>query len=79
MTDALSVAQEYFDAWNRHDAAGIVATFAEGGTYTDPLAPALTGGAIAAYAGGPGQHSPISPLRLLVLLWLAMGWWLLNG
>jgi steroid delta-isomerase-like uncharacterized protein len=52
MTDASSVAQQYFDAWNRHDAAGIVATFAEGGTYTDPLAPALTGEAIAAYAGG---------------------------
>jgi hypothetical protein len=23
MTDASSVAQQYFDAWNRHDAAGI--------------------------------------------------------
>jgi steroid delta-isomerase-like uncharacterized protein len=51
MTDALSITQKYFEAWNRHDGGGIVATFAEGGTYTDPSAPALTGEAIAAYAG----------------------------
>jgi steroid delta-isomerase-like uncharacterized protein len=52
MWDALQVAQAYFDAWNRHDAAGIVATFAEGGMYTDPLAQGLSGEAIAAYAQG---------------------------
>jgi steroid delta-isomerase-like uncharacterized protein len=46
-------AQRYFDAWNRHDAAAIVATFADGGTYTDPSTPGpLTGDAIGAYAGG---------------------------
>jgi hypothetical protein len=33
---ALEVAQEYFNAWNRRDPAGIVATFMEGGTYNDP-------------------------------------------
>ena len=45
------VFQNYTDAWNRHDAAGIVATFAERGTYTDPTTPgSLTGAAISAYA-----------------------------
>lgn len=44
-------AQRYFDAWNRHDAAGIVSTFHDGGTYADPTTPGpLTGQAIGAYA-----------------------------
>lgn len=51
--DAVDVAQGYFDAWNRRDAAAIVATFAEGGMYSDPNVPeGLTGQAIADYAGG---------------------------
>ncbi|CAN5125698.1 hypothetical protein BH18ACT10_BH18ACT10_04100 [soil metagenome] len=51
--DAVDVAQGYFDAWNRRDADAIVATFAEGGTYSDPNVPeGLTGQAIADYAGG---------------------------
>jgi steroid delta-isomerase-like uncharacterized protein len=33
------MAQRYFDAWNAHDAAAIVATFADGGTYADPTTP----------------------------------------
>lgn len=46
--DAVDVAQGYFDAWNRRDADAIVATFAEGGTYSDPNVPeGLTGQAIA--------------------------------
>lgn len=52
MPEALQLAQAYFDAWNRHDATGIVATFAEGGTYSDPMVQGLTGEAIAAYARG---------------------------
>src|SRR5215467_5022669 len=49
----LEVAQRYFDAWNKHDAAAIVAAFAERGTYEDPVTPGpLTGPAIAAYAQG---------------------------
>jgi steroid delta-isomerase-like uncharacterized protein len=49
----LEIAQRYFDAWNRHDAGAIVATFAETGIYTDPVTPGpLTGAAIGAYAGG---------------------------
>jgi hypothetical protein len=48
---AVEVFQRYTDAWNRHDAPGIVATFAEGGTYTDPTtAGPLAGAAIAGYA-----------------------------
>lgn len=47
---SLEIAQRYFDAWNRHDADGIVATFAEGGTYSDPSSGTLTGNAIGAYA-----------------------------
>ena len=51
--NSLQVFQSYADAWNRHDADGIVATFADGGTYTDPTTPgALTGAAIGEYARG---------------------------
>jgi steroid delta-isomerase-like uncharacterized protein len=49
--DPVQIAQRYFDAWNQHDAGAIVATFAEGGTYADPVTPGpLTGAAIGAYA-----------------------------
>lgn len=45
------VLQRYFDAWNHRDAAAIVATFAEGGTYADSATPhPLTGAAIGANA-----------------------------
>lgn len=33
---AIEVAQRYLNAWNARDSAAIVATFAEGGTYSDP-------------------------------------------
>jgi steroid delta-isomerase-like uncharacterized protein len=46
----LEIAQTYFDAWNRHDAAGIVSVIADGGTYSDPAAGTLSGLAIADYA-----------------------------
>jgi len=48
----LDVAHTYFNAWNRRDPAAIVATFIEGGTYSDPTVSALTGSALAAYASG---------------------------
>jgi steroid delta-isomerase-like uncharacterized protein len=51
--EATDVAKGYFDAWNRRDPEAIVATFAEGGTYSDPNTPqGLTGQAISEYAGG---------------------------
>jgi steroid delta-isomerase-like uncharacterized protein len=58
MADPKGIAQSYFDAWNRHDAAGIVALFTAGGTYTDPLAPGLTGAAIGNYAAGLWESFP---------------------
>ena len=58
MSTVTAVAQAYFDAWNRRDAEGIVAAFAEGGTYSDPLARGLTDGAIAGYARGLWQSFP---------------------
>jgi steroid delta-isomerase-like uncharacterized protein len=51
--EAMDVAQRYFDAWNRRDAAELIATFADGGTYRDPATgQPLTGQAIGAYASG---------------------------
>ncbi len=47
----LELAQQYFDAWNQHDAEAIVKLFAEGGTYSDPTTNGpLTGPDIGAYA-----------------------------
>jgi len=47
----LAAARRYFDAWNRRDPEAIAATFAEGGTYSDPTTEGdLTGPAIAGYA-----------------------------
>ncbi len=50
---SLDVTQKYFDAWNRRDPAGIVATFADGGTYNDPSSGGdLTGQALVEYTSG---------------------------
>src|SRR5262245_41414657 len=29
--------EDFYDAWNRHDAEAVAASFAEGGVYADPL------------------------------------------
>jgi steroid delta-isomerase-like uncharacterized protein len=50
--DSLALAHRYFDAWNSHDADAIAATFAAGGTYSDPTVSGLDGGATGAYAAG---------------------------
>jgi steroid delta-isomerase-like uncharacterized protein len=50
--DRLALAQRYFDGWNAHDAAAIAATFAAGGTYTDPLVQGLDPEATGLYAAG---------------------------
>jgi steroid delta-isomerase-like uncharacterized protein len=53
MASPLAIAQTYFEAWNRRDAAAVMATFAEGGTYADPATPGpLSGPAIGAYVEG---------------------------
>lgn len=47
----IDVANRYFDAWDSHDPDAIAATFADGGTYTDPGSGGeLTGKAIGEYA-----------------------------
>jgi ketosteroid isomerase-like protein len=42
--DPITLCSRYFDAWNRHDAHAILATFAPGGTYRDPTTPGPIGG-----------------------------------
>ena len=49
--NAIEVARNYFESWNRHDANAIVAAFVEGGTYNNPNADQpLTGAAIGDFA-----------------------------
>jgi steroid delta-isomerase-like uncharacterized protein len=49
----LEIAQQYFDAWNRKDAATVLATFTDDGTYSDPSSGGrLRGEALAAYMNG---------------------------
>ncbi len=43
--DPVALSRAYFDAWNRHDLAAVVATFAPGGTYRDPFTVQAIGGA----------------------------------
>lgn len=51
--NAIEVVKRHFDAWNRRDVDAIVATFAEGGTYTTPIAGhGLTGEAVRRFARG---------------------------
>src|SRR4029077_17534524 len=54
----LERAQRYFDAWNAPDAAAIAATFAPGGTYTDPSVHDLDPEATGAYAVGLAAAFP---------------------
>lgn len=41
----MQVVNRFFDAWNRHDAAAVEATFGEGATYADPTVPGGVSGA----------------------------------
>jgi len=51
--DPMRVAIAYIEAWNQRDPGKIVATFADGGTYTDPASGGtLAGEAIGQYASG---------------------------
>jgi hypothetical protein len=36
--NVIEAVKRHFDVWNRHDADAIVALFAEGGTYSNPVA-----------------------------------------
>ena len=49
----LEIAQQYFDAWNRRDAAAVLKTFSADGTYCDPASGGrLRGEALAGYMNG---------------------------
>jgi len=49
----LEIAQQYFDAWNRRDAAAVLATFTADGTYCDPASGGrLRGEALKGYITG---------------------------
>lgn len=56
--DRLALAQRYFDGWNAHDAQAIAATFAPGGTYSDPGVQGLDPDATGAYAVGLAASFP---------------------
>ncbi len=63
--DNLAVAHRYFEAWNAHDADAIAATFAAGGTYSDPNVSGLDGPATGAYAAGLVASFPDLHFELL--------------
>lgn len=51
MANENDIVKRYFDAWHQHDIDAIIATFAKGGTYTDPATQGnLEGAAIGEYA-----------------------------
>ncbi len=84
MSTPAQVAQLYFDAWNQRDAAAIVATFADGGTYADPTTPGpLTGAAIGAYAEGLWSAFPDLSFEILSSVQngdgLLSAEWFMNG
>jgi len=64
---ALTQVDPYFSAWNARDADGVVAAFAEGGTYTDPAVtgPPLSGAAIAEHVGALFTAFPDLSLEML--------------
>jgi hypothetical protein len=64
--NAIEVAKPHFEAWNRHDADAIVAAFAEGGTYNNPIAgQGLTGEAIGSFAKGVFAAYPDASFELM--------------
>jgi len=81
---SIEIAERYFSAWNRHDAAAIVATFMENGTYTDPLTPgALSGPPIGAYAQAIWEAFPDLSFDIVSIMennsGLVSAEWLMKG
>jgi steroid delta-isomerase-like uncharacterized protein len=77
--DGIALAQRYFHAWNAHDGDAIAATFADGGTYSDPTVGKLDPHATAAYANGlfasfPDLTFDLSPMALTGDGFLAAQW-----
>jgi steroid delta-isomerase-like uncharacterized protein len=80
----MDVAYQYFDAWNRHDAAGVVATFSPGGTYADPTTRGpLSGEALASYINGLIAAFPDVSFEIISAApagdGLVAGQWLMKG
>jgi steroid delta-isomerase-like uncharacterized protein len=76
--------QRYFEAWNRHDPDAILATFAEGGSYSDPASGGrLSGRAIADYAARLFEAIPDVAFELLSVVSaaddLVAAQWLMRG
>ena len=66
MTVENDIVERYFDAWHRHDTDTILATFAEGGSYSDPATQgAIKGSAIADYAQSLFDAFPDMSIELI--------------
>ena len=66
MSDKTAVVAAYFQAWDDHDTDAILATFNEGGTYSDPAAGrGLQGAAMHAYAQSLFDAIPDLRLELI--------------
>lgn len=64
--NAIVVAQNNFNSWNRHDADAIVAAYAEGGTYRTPrIGHPLTGQAIGDFAKSVWVAFPDASLEII--------------
>ena len=79
--NAIEVAQNNFNSWNRHDADSIVAAYAQGGTYRTPLIDhPLTGQAIGDFAKSVWAAFPDATLEVILLLaTLEEAWWPYSG
>ena len=64
--NAIEVAQNNFNSWNRHDADAIVAAYAKGGTYRTPrMGHDLTGQAIGDFAKSVWKAFPDASLEVI--------------
>jgi steroid delta-isomerase-like uncharacterized protein len=64
--NAIEVAQNNLNSWNRHDADAIVAAYVEGGTYRTPrLGHPLTGQAIGDFAKSVWKAFPDASLEVI--------------
>src|ERR1700736_5980857 len=64
--NAIEVAQNNFNSWNRHDADAIVAAYAKGGTYRTPrMGHDLTGQAIGDFAKSVWAAFPDASLEMI--------------
>jgi steroid delta-isomerase-like uncharacterized protein len=58
ITRATDITTTWVDCWNRHDPTAIAACLTEGGTYTDPATPPVSGEALSSYAAVYFQAFP---------------------